>query len=305
MYNPFDYVYNNNKNTKLKIFYFSLEMGKEQKLTQALSNRLYVNSNREIRMDPKRLRSVRSALEGPVIDKMKELEDYFIEFEKCVTFIDSIKHPTGIYKFMEDYANTHGTTITKKVEFTKGDETFEHEIFDHYIPDDPDEYVIIIVDHAALVGLESGLNQHGSITKLSSEYFVKLRNRFNYTPVLIQQQASSQESVENMKANRLKPTLDGLGECKLTQRDADVVLGLFSPYRHRIKQYPERNGYDIMFFKDNIRFLEVIASREGGGNSVCPLFFDGAVNYFKELPLPGNLELMEKIKTFVRNNRKK
>jgi hypothetical protein len=207
------------KTIKLKIFYFSLEMSKQQKLAQAICNRLYISSDKKIRIDPKTIRSVRSALNGDILKSVAGLEEYFDEFEKHVTFIDSIKHPTGIFKFMEDHANTHGTTHTKIVEFTRGEETFEHEIFDHYVPDDPEEYVIIIVDHAALIGLEAGLNQHQSITKLSSEYFVKLRNRYGYIPVLIQQQTSSQESIENMKANRLKPTLDGLGECKLTQRD--------------------------------------------------------------------------------------
>lgn len=280
-------------------------MSKEQKLTQAICNRLYLNSNKEIRIDPKRIRSVKEALDENILNKIGDLKEYLDEFEKCVTFIDSIKHPTGIYKFMEDYANTHGKTHYKEVTFNKDGEEHVHTIFDYYEADDPEEYVIIIVDHASLLGVEKDLNQHGSITRLSSEYFVKLRNRFNYTPVLIQQQASSQESVENMKANRLKPTLDGLAECKLTQRDADVVLGLFSPFRHRIKQYPESNGYDITFFKDNIRFLEVIASREGGGNTICPLFFDGAVNYFKELPLYSNTKEMEEVKKFVINNRKK
>ena len=108
-----------------------------------------------------------------------------------------------------------------------------------------------------------------------------------------------------MKANRLKPTLDGLGDNKLTQRDADVVLGLFSPFRHRIKMYPEKDGYDIMFFKDNIRFLEVLASREGGGNSICPLYFNGAVNFFKELPTPDDTIKLKEVYNFVKNERQK
>ncbi|AGO48918.1 DnaB replicative DNA helicase [Cellulophaga phage phi14:2] len=280
-------------------------MSKEQKLTQVICNRLYIDSGTKIRIDPKRMRSVKEPLDQAVVDKIADLKDYLEEFEKCVTFIDSIKHPTGIYKFMEDYANSHGTTYYKDVTFTKDGKEFVHNVFDYYEADDPEEYVIIVVDHASLLTNENDLNQHGSIAKLSSEYFVKLRNRFKYSPVLIQQQASSQESVENMKANRLKPTLDGLAECKLTQRDADVVLGLFSPFRHRIKQYPESNGYDITFFKDNIRFLEVIASREGGGNTVCPLFFDGAVNFFKELPLYDDTNAIEEVKKFIKNNRKK
>jgi hypothetical protein len=101
-----------------------------------------------------------------------------------------------------------------------------------------------------------------------------------------------QESIENKKYDRLKPTLDGLGDCKLTQRDANVILGLFSPFRHDI---PEYWGYDIKIFKDNIRFLEILGGRDGGGGTVCPLYFDGAVNYFRELPLPDNIKRIKNV----------
>jgi hypothetical protein len=37
-----------------------------------------------------------------------------------------------------------------------------------------------------------------SISILSSDYLLKLRNRFNYIPV-VQQQAQAQESIENKK----------------------------------------------------------------------------------------------------------
>jgi len=106
-----------------------------------------------------------------------------------------------------------------------------------------------------------------------------------------------QESIENAKANRLKPSLDGLGDSKLTQRDANVIFGLFSPFRHEIPKYM---GYDITKFKDNIRFLEVLASREGGGGIISPLYFDGAVNYFKELPKPDNVKAIEGVYEYMK-----
>lgn len=61
------------------------------------------------------------------------------------------------------------------------------------------------------------------------------------------------------------------------------MLGLFSPARHEIQEY---YGYDIRRLKNNIRFLEVCINREGDQNGLCPLYFNGAVNYFEELPLP-------------------
>ena len=175
------------------------------------------------------------------------------------------------------------------------------EIDDYYEANDPEEYVMIIIDHVSLISTEAQggkqMNLHESIVKLSSDYLIKLRNKYNYIPVVIQQQASSQESVENMKVGRLKPTMDGLGDCKLTQRDANVILGLFSPFRHEIKEY---YGYDITFFKDNIRFLEILGGREGGGGTTCPLYFDGAVNYFTELPLPSDDKSLTKFVNFIK-----
>lgn len=282
-------------------------MSKEQKLRQSICNHLYTESNGKIRIDPKTLRSVKNPVSEEILNKIDGFEEYFNKFENTVTFIDNIKNPYGIYKFMKLYAEKNGTTHTKIKEFTnnKTGEKYKQEIHDYYEPDNPDEYVIIIVDHASLLHPEKGQSLHSAISKLSSDYFISLRNKYNYIPVLVQQQSASQESVENMKANRLKPTLDGLGDNKLTQRDADVVFGLFSPFRHKIKMYPERNGYDVMFFRDNIRFLETLASREGGGNSLCALYFDGAVNFFKELPEPNNENAMKKIKNFVKNERTK
>jgi hypothetical protein len=158
-----------------------------------------------------------------------------------------------------------------------------------------------IIDHISLISTETidgrKLNLHESIVKLSSDYLITLRNKYKYIPVVIQQQAASQESIDNAKANRLKPTMDGLGDCKLTQRDADVILGLFSPFRHEI---PEYFGYDVKFFRDNIRFLEILGGREGGAGTVCPLYFDGAVNYFKELPEPKNTPSLATVYKFIK-----
>ena len=67
-----------------------------------------------------------------------------------------------------------------------------------------------------------------------------------------------------------------------------MVLGLFSPYRFALKEY---EGYDISKFKDNIRFLEMIVNRDGEMGGLCPLFFDGAVCQFNELPRPNDIRV--------------
>lgn len=277
-------------------------MSKEEKMLSAFSNILYVKEG--IRISPTDLKSTKKdrVLSEHVLKIIEQYEPYFQKIEELVEFIDDVRHPTGIYYFMKEYADNNGVQHQKTVEFTNNEtgEIYTKKIDDYYEPSDPDEYVICLVDHISLITKEKEegrtLSLHESINKLSSKYMVLLRNKYNYIPVIIQQQAAAQESLDNFKSNKLKPSLDGLADCKLTQRDANVILGLFSPFRHEIPTYM---GYDTRFFRDKIRFLEIIGGREGGAGTMCPLYFDGAVNYFKELPKPDDISEMKEVYNFI------
>lgn len=301
LYNTAKNLIDNELNVRAKIFYFTLEMNKEEKMLACFANILYEKEG--IRISPTDLKSTRASkvLPEEILEVLVQYEPYFKKIEEIVEFIDDIRHPTGIYKTVSSYALAHGKVKTRKIKID-GKDT---EVADYYIPDDPEEYVMIIIDHVSLITPEKRdgvqLNLQDSISMLSSRYLISLRNRFNYIPIVIQQQASAQESVENKKANKLKPSLDGLGDCKLTQRDANVILGLFSPMRHEI---PTFAGYDITFFRDNIRFLEIIGGREGGAGNIAPLYFDGAVNYFKELPKPDDVMGINSVEVFINTNRR-
>lgn len=303
MYNTIQQVIDNNLNIRLKIFYFTLEMSKEEKMLSAFSNILYVKEG--VRIAPKDLRSTKAdkVLSIENLELIVKYKPYFDKIEEIVEFIDDIRNPFGIYDFMREYAKNNGVQHKKTITFinNKTNESYDKEVDDYYEPHDPDEYVICLIDHISLITTDSENGQkmslRDSMVKLSSDYLIKIRNKYNYIPVVIQQQAAAQESLDNFKANKLKPSLDGLGDSKLTQRDANVIFGLFSPFRHEIKEYM---GYDTTFFKDNIRFLEIIGGREGGGGTVCPLYFDGAVNYFKELPLPDDIDKLSHVYNFIK-----
>lgn len=83
---------------------------------------------------------------------------------------------------------------------------------------------------------------------------------------------------------------------------ANVVLGLFSPFKYEL---PEYMHYDISKLRDNVRFLEVLVNRGGSPGGLVALYFDGAVNYFKELPRPENLAELNKIYNFLVESRKR
>lgn len=271
-------------------------------MLSCFANILYIKEG--LRISPTDLKSVNSnrVLSKEILDILKKYKPYFDKIQEVVEFVDDIRHGFGMYNLVRDYAMANGVIHKRKIEI----DNKITEVEDYYEPNDPEEYVMVIIDHISLISSEKRngvqLNLHESISALSSDYLLKLRNRFNYIPVVIQQQSAAQESVENKKANKLKPSLDGLADNKLTARDANLILGLFSPFRHEISDYL---GYDITFFKDNIRFLEVLGGREGGGGTICPLYFDGAVNYFKELPLPNNKDEILNVQNFIKSVRNK
>ena len=81
---------------------------------------------------------------------------------------------------------------------------------------------------------------------------------------------------------------------------ANLVLGLYSPFKYGLKEYEK---YDITKFKNNIRFLQVIEDRDNGsGGQICPLFFDGAVSVFTELPLPEETSAISRVLIYIENN---
>lgn len=288
VFTPFFYAFNNREKVRIKIFYFTLEMSKEEKYRQFMSHLLYILSDGKYRLSPQELRSTNAS--KPISDEVLEIlksdqyKEYFEFFENCVEFIDSIRNPTGIFKFAREYAQNNGTQHTKTIDFVNKEtgEVTPTEVDDYYLPNDPDEYKILIVDHLSLINTEADcVTLHQAISKLSSKYFVQLRNKYKYTIVAVQQQQAAQESNDNFKLDKLRPTPDGLGDNKLTIRDCNYAIGLFSPFRYGKRDH---DGYDITKFRDHIRFMEIMVGREGGGNTACPLYFDGAVNFFAELP---------------------
>lgn len=305
IFNALLYAYRNPDKVRLKIFYFPLEETPEDIMTRFMSFLLYTLSNGSIRVAPVDLKSTKN--DKPIDDKILGLlntEEYsrIIQFFEDNVIFSGSTNPTGVYTECRRYAEEHGTVYKRKQKI-KNDfgQTVEVDVFDHYEQDDPDEYRIIFFDHVSLTSTERGLTLKQSIDKLS-EYFVLLRNRYKYSPVVIQQQAFSGESLDAFKENKLRPTIANLADSKYPSRDANVVLGLFSPFKYEL---PEYQRYDITKLKDNVRFLEVLVNRGGSQGGLVALYFDGAVNYFKELPRPEERDALKKIYDFLEETRKR
>lgn len=288
---------------KAKVLYFTLEMSPKEKYNEFLCHLLARLNG--IYMTNTNLKSTDK--DKPVDIHIFELleseryKTYIRKFEEVVEYIDSIKNPTGVNKYCRDFAESNGhynyTTYEKANEITGKLE--ERQMLDPINPftwNDPNMYVFVLIDNASNLSTEKGMDIWGTINKMS-KYAITLKSQLNMIVVLIQHQAQDKEGNESFKLGRIKPSSDGLADCKVTSRDADIVIGLYSPFKYGLAVY---EGYDIKRFKNYIRFMEVIEDRHyGATGNICPLFFNGASSIFYELPKPDNTRELSKVYDYM------
>ena len=268
----------------LKVFYFALEENDEKILQRFESYLLYKLD--KIRISPRNLRSTYNDKRVPqeVLDLLESerYQVYIKAFEDKFVF-NNVANPTGIRIICENYAKDTGTihykTIKIKDEFGQWE---DRKVFDYYIPNNPKEFRFIVTDHCGLLKPERGMSLKETIDQ-HSKNSVELRNKYLFSSIIIQQQSTENESNDSIKLKAIRPNVRGLSDTKYTARDCNVMLGLFSPFKFGIENYA---GYDITVFKDHIRFMEVVITRDGEVGGMTALFFDGACNMFWELPKP-------------------
>lgn len=180
LYGTFRFVTECKTNIKIKIFYFTLEMSKEDKLKQAISYFLYIYKN--LRISPDKMDSIYKnyILENKVVNEIKDIEDKLESFLSMVTFVDHTKNPFGIYKTVRDYAHSNGYYVDK--EGTKlNTEWIEKGLNDEakkilrYVPNNPDEFVIVLTDHISLLTPENNESLHEAMGRFSSQYCLAMR----------------------------------------------------------------------------------------------------------------------------------
>lgn len=161
VYNTVLYMYHNPGKIRAKIFFFPLEETKEAITLRFMSFLLNYISRGKLSISPTDLKSTdeRKPISDEILALMdsEEFNAIYKIYDEIVVFQEA-KHPTGINIIMENYAKAHGTIKYRDLDFEEVDEitgekrTVTKQVFDRYIPDDPDEIVIWVTDH---VGLEN------------------------------------------------------------------------------------------------------------------------------------------------------
>ena len=297
---PLEYALKHN--IKIKIFYFALEESKQEFIDSMICN--FISSRAKKRIDILTLQGFREkSLDS---ETMVQIETYIDDVEALledVEVIDSVYNPTGIYKYCRDYADKNGKHYFEDKDFIKkksdgSTETVKTKVYSHYIPNDPNQINIVVVDHISLLSPETSnghmMSQHQTMAKWSTDYALKqITKHWNWAVVnVIQQEQSGEKEQFTMKGDSIQkktePSLAGFANNKEIQRDAKVIIGVYGPDRYGFTEY---HGYDVERFRDTFRAVKILKNRFGAPNKYVHFLFDGATNKFVELPKANELNI--------------
>lgn len=300
-------LFPNNK-YKVKFLIALLEDPKDMLISRLFCMIFYDKFN--TRIDVLTLKSMRKTrLSTEIQSKLDLVANEIVSLLDDCEIIDSTYNPTGIFKWVRSESNKLGVHHNKTMKFTKEDgTTYDQEVYSHYTINDPEMQVIVIIDNLNNLQTESKdgrmLSRQESIGRWTSEYGrLQITKHYKFTVINILQQSADSEKPQydyrgELIIDRVKPSLDGLGNNKESQRDHLIIFGLFAPDRFGIAKYPEQDGYNIQVLKDAYRSLIILKSNISECNKEIPFYFDGACSRFDELPMPNqmNPELYRAIK---------
>jgi replicative DNA helicase len=200
-------------------------------------------------------------------------KDYINELCENITIIDGPENPVGIAKELKTYAEANGT-IEQLDKWNKV-----------YIPNDPNQITIIVLDHIGLLKTTtSHPTKKEAIDKMSDELRYA-RDLYGYSPVVVSQFNRSISNPTRLKNGDVEPQLEDFSDSSQTQNDADVVMALFDPIRYKVA---DPSGYDLDKLKDEygakyFRSLRVIKNSYGEDDIRIGMGFLGQIGMFKEL----------------------
>lgn len=294
-----------------------LEEEKEEFKDSFLCDYIFRKTNGSVIIDPLELLSFGAkALTEEKYKVVRELEEEcFALMDKYIILEDGIYNPTGIYKHCRHYSDKWGTHyytnlvpvknpvyITKEEYNKLSKDNRRNWKYSHYVKHNKKQHPYVITDHLALLAPEVDpvskvyLNTKACMDKWSFDYGRKnITKHWGWNVIdVVQQSQSSEEQQFTFKGEsilaKVKPSLGNLGDSKSLQRNYHVILSLFNPCRHiSDSRGTEYDGYDFEILKNNFRVLSILKNRIGRDGVELPLYFNGAVNFFKELPLPNGM----------------
>jgi len=257
---------------KVKVWYRSMERSRTYKMAKWVSRKIFLDQG--IIIPVGKLLGWDEKMTKDEHDLFLYYKDYVDKLSEIVTIIDGPENPVGIAKELKAYAEENGE-IQQLDKWNK-----------IYIPNDPTQITIVVVDHIGLLKTTKDQpTKKDAIDKMSDELRYA-RDFYGYSPVVVSQFNRSISNPSRLKNGDVEPQLEDFSDSSSTQNDADVVMALFDPIRYKVA---DPSGYDLDKLKDQygakyFRSLRLIKNSYGADDIRIGLAFLGELGLFKELP---------------------
>lgn len=278
----------------IKIFYCSLEVSKTDKIARWVSYYIFLSTGKCMPSE-----FILGRVEGNLVtdDDLKLIMDAYDKVNtmmKDIIILDTGTSPTAIYESIINYHyEKEGKVIRRKPSAADVRNGVKGDVID-YIPNDPNAYTLLAIDHLGLLDPENGLDLKGTMDRMS-KYGIRLKNIFKTTCVFIQQfstdllQSKRQHMMSmpaNKRASAIIPTRLDFGDSKTLFRDAEIVIGLVKPYLFDIEEF-----WGISTSKVSSGGLGeymiaqcLMKNRYGTSNKIMPLFINPIAGTSYDLP---------------------
>lgn len=204
--------------------------------------------------------------------------------EGYIDFIDKGENPTGIFKDTLSFASKRGNFIYQDY---IDKENKESRKIVGYTPNDPDEYIIIILDTIRKVRRERGLTAKETVDK-TIEYITELRNLLKYTFVPIVHLNRNMSDIERLKfmGDLIYPQPEAIKDTGNLSEEATHVFTLFNPNDERYNLH-KHFGLEIKDAKRNelypaLRTVHLVESRYVPYPQHFRVNMNGALKDFKQ-----------------------
>ncbi len=264
-----------NPEKDIKYVYFSLEMSSELLLAKLMC--LYIYEEFGVVISYTDLMSWESVLPDNLYEYVRKSENWLSEISEKLLIFDEALTAKSFYRTIIELLKEWG-------EFYKS-ENERRKLYRKY---NPDQYVIVVVDHVGLCTPETGNTKKQEIDTIS-QYAVSLRERCQVSFFMLQQENRNSSNVERRKMELTECSSEDLKDTGNTFNDCNVCIGVYYPLKHKLKNhrgYPIINdsASDFKGLRDRYRSLCLIKNRLGASDKLIPVNFLGEIGYYRNLP---------------------
>lgn len=273
--NPFENNLGSVNKSKLKIILFSMERSIVFSQGKWLCGKIFEDHGIEIDLPVLLGWYKDKKLDPKLLNYVDLYSNYFEALEKVLDIYEGQRSPNDIFRIVKTYAEENGKELS---------------INDHkkvYIPNDPDEHVIVIVDHIGLTKpIKDYPTKKQAIDRLV-EHLQYFRDYLGYTCVAVSQLNRDLSNPLYKKLDSFEPHIDNIKETGNLGEASDIVISLFDPIRYGTK---DKNYGDVEKFRSPetgnkyFRSLSILKNSYGIDGVSIGTVFMGSTGLFKELP---------------------